>query len=1455
MPLISELASYDHQRVERNVTDLLWFYDDAGEAEASARSFLFSLSPDFSRDLVSFERYDSLEVLWHLLSAFDRSGQTGTGSTNTPAASLARNRLLVIGGYGWGKSSLALVASCFLGLSPDNPCYLAARAALDPESGDTPRQLVDKREGQKPKFTICIKGAATDFHSLFITAVARSKERYRTYLEQHKFEVSVKCEYDAAAAWLRGMREAPGFNDVLTADKADLAQLLGGLAELRPEALAAADRIYRAHNRLQATAPAPWSLNANTADYLSDLVTQVTDPGSPFDGVLVIFDEVGLWVEHANEKSAEAGVARFLDFMERASRHQGKLAVCSFIQFDVESYIGQETAAQNVKHISERLGVRIRYRPDLELVFQKAVRHKNIPPALWRDHKDEIDTLTDSLIRTFTRYTRDPWAGERDQVRAVVQRCWPIHPFMVAAACHLRFGQGARVLSLLESQFPRLNALEAERAAGELTWSVPVEVVDYFHANFENFKEHTLWDQYDHARNSLRRPENDPRSLVLKAVFLCHSLERDIELGDPDEFPALVAKLAGLDEERTREILLELSHTHGATTPVLLLNENSGWYEFFAPEQNPVEAQRTIARLFDQSSAFDLEDNEIRDAVFHLCPVTPQAFTRRRNLDEHSFQAWHQSFLDVNKLTAAHLIDLVKTNVFGDLDPECRGIHVVVLYSTTKLRGAAEGTSAVETVRQRCRDAVSAAWAELKRLNIPTPLAISFPTRPPDELYRALAGIGLARGLPKSDQERLGQGLRLVEVNQRTDAKRRVTAFAGWAGMEMVLPESEGLPPPTASPSQRVAALYGMVYTHRPPLKHSELGTSGNKFVKYCHALMGFLMGPSHDTSRMVREHINALQSVLVATPGQEETSWMAVVESGGSYKIQEPANVHALKCYQAFDAALRAITDEQKRTLREVWKTLSVAPYGLDIRSFALMFGIWYSRNREACELIPEGSSAAASWEMVVHLCERKPDFMKLVNARPFLVRLRDLAAEAGRVRGALERVRAWDNTEEQAATLLAEVKAVDGLAPAAPEWDELRRKHGEIERGVGHVRETQGRVEALHREIQQNATLDNAAEFLRRLSEVEKPTVRSQAFRSAVTGCLRQLRNRLDGAADAVLKTPYPSLDVEQHELRRATDRLRSLAFNEVASAFGLEDSERQPLDAQRLLDSLREAEQAAPGKYRDREERVAATAAFRSKLNGLWPPELSPLTLSDLQQLTQKLDELAAQCPDDCKSEYEDRRRSLTHRVNQKRDAIRDCLVTFQTPGRTPDQVRRSLEEASRLLPSVDGTEEAKALAAVTAAAPKFEEAIRDYLGASARTPLARHRQAAENIDEIAQVLPSNSNQAVLSWSQELRDRINRRETSVRKQVEALQGKVRDVRDATAAARLLRDIRVLGDGDAGDVLPGEAERLEAALGSAFAEIAPVQVAEVLRPLGAEARAAAIARALELLKEQSEP
>src|SRR5262245_17112460 len=135
MTLISEFASYDHQRVERNVTDLLWFYDDQTQAETSARSFLFSLSPDFARELITNQPYDSLEVLWHLLSSYDRSLQTGTGSGNAPPPVATRNRLLVIGGYGWGKSSLALEAACFLGLPTDDPCYVAARDALDPESG------------------------------------------------------------------------------------------------------------------------------------------------------------------------------------------------------------------------------------------------------------------------------------------------------------------------------------------------------------------------------------------------------------------------------------------------------------------------------------------------------------------------------------------------------------------------------------------------------------------------------------------------------------------------------------------------------------------------------------------------------------------------------------------------------------------------------------------------------------------------------------------------------------------------------------------------------------------------------------------------------------------------------------------------------------------------------------------------------------------------------------------------------------------------------------------------------------------------------------------------------------------------------------------------------------------------------------------------------------------------
>src|SRR5688572_30079172 len=85
MTLIRDLAHYDKERVDRNVTDLLWFYSNPQDANIVARSFLFSVSSDLSRDLVPNQDFDSLEILWHILTSYDRAQYTGTGGTGKPA--------------------------------------------------------------------------------------------------------------------------------------------------------------------------------------------------------------------------------------------------------------------------------------------------------------------------------------------------------------------------------------------------------------------------------------------------------------------------------------------------------------------------------------------------------------------------------------------------------------------------------------------------------------------------------------------------------------------------------------------------------------------------------------------------------------------------------------------------------------------------------------------------------------------------------------------------------------------------------------------------------------------------------------------------------------------------------------------------------------------------------------------------------------------------------------------------------------------------------------------------------------------------------------------------------------------------------------------------------------------------------------------------------------------------
>jgi hypothetical protein len=1365
----------------------------------------------------------------------------------------------VIGGYGWGKSTLALVAAQLLGLPASEEGHRAVVTALDPESGDAPRQLVDKVKSRKPKFTICIKGANRDFHELFVAAVAASKRRYAPLLEEHGLALQIKSEYDSALEMLRNLGDAPGYTAILQEEQISQSALLSGLATLDPEILARADRIWQRFNRVSADVRPVWYQKSDTARYLGELVEAVTSPpASPFDGVLVLFDELGLWLAYANENENRAGGPAFLAFMEAAQRYRNRLTVCSFIQYDVEAFVGRDTASSNVKHMSERLGVRIRYQPDLERVFLAAIKQaREGRREIWARHEPDFELLTDQLVRMFEDYRKGTWSGIGRVKDILVKRSWPIHPFMVAAVCHLRFGQGYRVIQILEDQFPKLDEKLIENDKGELTWSVPVDVVDFYRPNFENLHaadgERKLWDRYAFARESLRSAADDKTSNCLKAVFLVHALAGNIRISGRDEFIELISLFANVSEEDVENILDRLSSSQGAAVPILLGNDATGWYEFFSAEQNPAEAREYVNKRYEEASSFEF--GWVID-YFKPASLSPSVFAQRRHLQVHGYQQMYEAVIDVNNVNANYLARLCSEKVLSETDPDYRGVHLIVLYGDDKKPSAlpSPNKSLPERVRELCQEALNKTWEDLKSKHEEVPICLSIPNDTPNDLYRSLGLLRSARFMPPDEKKRLGAGLAAFIEMETRRLERIVPAWANPSKLSLIVPD-ESVDDRLASvrrvgnKAEMVGSFFQAVFPFTPPLNYSALGNRGTGYTRYIWSLVEFLLNPLRQR-RMPQEHSNALDSVLLSNNGLADRNWMAVTETTSGFTVVPPQNSLALRCFDDFDAEVRKPALGVPVQFRALWRKFSRAPYGLDIRSFLLLFGVWYATHRDECVL--RSDSGDFSWENIVKACEKRADIFSLVSSSDLTLQLRDVAAEVDRLNKLLAKMAAWAPGDSTAEQLLKEAADAKGIALGSPDWAQVSQEVLRITQQVEQQSQQLQFARELNADIMRNCRLENITDYARRVATLAVSAT-SSSVREALAKCLDAMLNRAREAAGAVIKSSYSSADIERHEVERARDFVTACAFTELARTVDegiLEPVEQAVAD---ILGALNDALSSVSERHEAKRLAYERAENFRGRLEeGRLNTNDPEASLGTLSRALSDVVSLERECPSELRQEFVRVRTAVERRRNEVSKAISTWLGSFAQP-LTPDAVKEQLLAASQIVKLAHGSEFEVATNQIIKAADLLTSGAELYSGAL-RSLSAGPDEAEGAVADLASLqdnLPQELRVQLTNWQADLVETISQRRKATEQKAIALERSLKGVRSPETVLRAVDDINAFVR-EVGAWAPEAVESLLQELQRTLCESVPAQIAALLRPIPQTDRTAVVEKALALLVPQ---
>jgi hypothetical protein len=603
----------------------------------------------------------------------------------------------------------------------------------------------------------------------------------------------------------------------------------------------------------------------------------------------------------------------------------------------------------------------------------------------------------------------------------------------------------------------------------------------------------------------------------------------------------------------------------------------------------------------------------------------------------------------------------------------------------------------------------------------------------------------------------------------------------------------------------------------------------------------------------MPQEHNNALDSVLLSANGSPDRNWMAVNEMASGttvvYTVVPPGNPFARVCFDDFDAQIRLHPPGTEIQLRTLWRKFSRSPYGLDIRSFLLLFGVWYATHRDECIILKDKVDTDVSWTDIVEKCERRADMFALVTSPIVSLRLRDLDGEIKVLKGLLGRLQGWQPGDPDTRQLLNDATSARGKAPGAREWAEIEAHIARISQQSEQEAQQSQLAQALNEDIARNCRLENLTDYTRRLSPLAVSAA-SSAARASVARCFETLLNRAVDAAKGAIGRNYGSGDVERHELERVRDYLNACPFAELAQTIDENLAKRAAQTLAQLSEDLNRALSTVSerhGAKRLAQERTEdLQRRFREIVEGVSSGTASLRAISDARS---GLEAIRDEVPSPMIQEFS---RSLAQCDRQLENASRTVTswINFFAEKQSPDGLNQRLDKAQEILRLSEETEFEGSVREIIEARALYSSGGQLYK--SALEGLSAGPAAAEaaliSLAKLESDLPPRFRISLAHWRSKIEEAIVERRQVAGRRAEAMEAALKKVDSPEAALNALDNINAFIR-ESGAYAPAAGDGLAHTLATILSQNAPAQIAALLKPIPAADRPSVIEKALALV------
>lgn len=372
---------------------------------------------------------------------------------------------LVVAGYGAGKSHLALTCATLLSepYGETAQTIVDQIARSDAEIGETVTQQV--KQMKKPALVLPLDGMAgfhlgnalsravfaqLDYHGVDAEAIRDLSPRFQTADQFVERNFAVRA--DRFAAVLPGV---------------DVKQIQSHLRQNNEQIYSAVDALYSEANGH----PIPVEGQESAQELIDTLCSAYCGPDGPFSHVVILFDELGRYLEYAAEKPQLAGDAALQQIFQGVQDNSTKVRFIGFIQYELKAYLKRFSGGdlRQLQRYVTRFDTADKWylSTNLETIFAHMIGKDEVALAnLWkRTHADRQNQLTwQHLSQCLPGFSRFPvWSDPERFERIICQGCWPLHPFAVWFLTRQRdLVQSRSALTFIKDVIERVSSEDAE---------------------------------------------------------------------------------------------------------------------------------------------------------------------------------------------------------------------------------------------------------------------------------------------------------------------------------------------------------------------------------------------------------------------------------------------------------------------------------------------------------------------------------------------------------------------------------------------------------------------------------------------------------------------------------------------------------------------------------------------------------------------------------------------------------------------------------------------------------------------------------------------------------------------------------------------------------------------------------------------------------------------------------